>query len=431
MGKKKIEQLDPRIKNINGKISDSLKKADGLRFQLSNLTNNSSRIRLVTVRLKEIEDQYRKRGALHLLGIDSTYREFKAEQKNYSPDGIAAYKKKLEEELEGLERQRQQYVQELQATRLRLAEEAARQAKLEQEKRLQQAKAKEAEKAKRVEAHKNKLAKAASNTKTSKIVPPKSNIVSAFFPKNTAGLLVTASHEISVPWEDVSFKDGYLVLKYRDSYYQTYNAKCKKFLNEIRSHYSFRGVPELQAVVAGREIIRIINEEVLFFHIEFLTDSGTLFNTAYSKASVKKWSHYTKAYYRQHLKFAVQSRCLERLCELSHADFPIVPVGELVKTRSGSVQVHHSFIFPVVAKSGIKIIWESTEESKASYVFEGDLGYYKSAQRIYDYIVGDTTNKRETLIHSSSLQQQLEYERRIRHTYFSEWNAELGFVTRC
>lgn len=430
MGKKKKEQLDPRLKNINGKISDCLKKADGLRWQLSNLHNNASRSRLAAVRLKEIEDQYRKRGALHLLSIDSAYRELKAEQKNYSPEGIAAYKKKLEEELAGLEQQRQQYVQELQTTRLRLAEEAARQAKLEQEKRLQQAKAKEAEKLKRAEAHKTKLAKAAGNAKPGKPALPKPNPVSVPPPKNTVGLMATGSLQISVPWEDVGFKDGYLVLKYRGSYFQTYHAKCKKFLNEIKSHYSFRGVPELQAIVAGRQIVKIINEEVLFFHIEFLTDSGILFDTNYQKVSVKKWSHYTKAYYRQHLKFAIQPRCLERLCELSHADFPIVPVGELVKTSSGSVQVHHSFLFPVVARSGIKLVWESTEESKASYVFDSDLNFYRSAQRVYDYIVGDTTNKRETLIRSPRLQQQLDFERKIFHTYFTEWNAEVGLVTR-
>lgn len=226
-------------------------------------------------------------------------------------------------------------------------------------------------------------------------------------------------------WEDVYFADGYVLVRYNNRSYKKYVSEAKKFFNDIKSHYTFMNVPRLQVVIRGPVISEIKNEEVLFFHIELFSASGSVFDHSYvSDKKIYNWSKYTKGYYRKHLPFALHSHCLTKLCKVCDPTLPIIPVSEVVINSKGSKSIHNSFLFPVRTKSGVKVVWESVEDSKASYVFEIKGDYWACAQKIYDYISGETVNKRSTLVANSDLKSQLNMKPRVMHTDLFTW--ELG-----
>ncbi len=418
MGKKRHKKQnknpvgDPRLHVVELKIRHCLIKTEELKASLAELNKRVGQQNQMASEIKQIETDYRKRGALEFLKVNSKYRDLKANLNRLSPEAVADYKKKLSQRIANQENLYRNYTQELNATREAIAKERAVREKLEQElhsKRLKEKNAQEAAKAKA-------LKEEALNRELENKYRKASEIVTC----------VIASNEISIAWKDISFGDGYVIFRYRGRVFRKYIKESKKYLNEIKAHYSSRNVPEIRAQLSGGEISRILNAEVLFYHIEFLTDCGTLFDKSYRITSVKKWDNYNKNYYNRHLKFAFESKCLAYLCDISHPTLPIIPTGELFKTTSGSSQIHPSFLFPIESRNGLKLIWESTEESKASYIFACQQDFFESAQSIYDYIVGETINKRETLIRSTSLQKQLRLDHRVRHASFNDWHSEIN-----
>ena len=125
------------------------------------------------------------------------------------------------------------------------------------------------------------------------------------------------------------------------------------------------------------------------------------------------------------MPFAFSTYTLKKLCEYSDPSLPIIPVAEAVINSSGGKTIHNSFLFPLRSYYGIYLIWESVEESKASYVFKlKDFGE-DELQVLFDYIAGETPNKRWALINSRQLQQQLSMKARIMHKDLKQWELEI------
>ena len=227
-------------------------------------------------------------------------------------------------------------------------------------------------------------------------------------------------------WKDVIFADYYVLVRHNNRLYKKYVSKARKIYNDIKHYYSFKQVPYLQVVICGQAILEIKNEEVLFFHVELFSESGSVFGDAHVGAGkITKWSKYTKRYYKNHLPFLLQTYCLQKLCEVCDPNLPIIPVAEVVINSKGAKSLHNSFLFPVKTRSGIKMVWESVEVSKASYVFHVKTDYWQCAQNVYDYVCGETINKRSELVADSSLQSQLNMKQRILHTDLYTWGLSI------
>src|SRR5690606_34711632 len=75
-------------------------------------------------------------------------------------------------------------------------------------------------------------------------------------------------------------------------------------------------------------------------------------------------------------------------------NYPIIPVMEYYTLFSTKKIIRDSFLFTTEYDSHFYIIWESTEERKATYVFKSKReNYDDERQRIFDYI--STTQKRK------------------------------------
>lgn len=223
-------------------------------------------------------------------------------------------------------------------------------------------------------------------------------------------------------WKNINFCDGYVEFKINHYYHKFRVEQSKRYLNSIKFYYSFKNVPKLEIVISGTEIVEIKNIEILFYHIDFLTISGQSFETV--KFDISNLKKYTNTYYKKHIPFAFTTESLKFLCEICDETFPIIPMPELVINSGKSKVIHNSFLF----KCGNKLIWESIEPSKATYIFEF-INFDNDAQQLFDYITNENNrNKRQNLIHNFELLGTLKLYNRIFHKHFSEWKNVINCI---
>ena len=224
---------------------------------------------------------------------------------------------------------------------------------------------------------------------------------------------------IFLDWKNIIFRDGFIEIKINSHYEQIKIEESKQYLETIKFYYSFKNVPKLEIVISGTKIIEIRNIEVLFYHIDFLSIVGHTFET--ESFEISKLKRYDKTYFLKFLPFAFTKNSLSFLCEICDENFPIIPMPELIIGRNETKVIQDSFLF----KCNNKLIWESIEHSKASYVFEFS-SFDEDAQRLLDYITNEKiTNKRQKLIRSYELKKELMFYNRIYHNNFYEWKIEI------
>lgn len=239
----------------------------------------------------------------------------------------------------------------------------------------------------------------------------------------------SSTTSIKIPWDWISFGESTIIIQYKGNFYSKYNRDCKKYFNEIKSIFKFRNAPDLEVKFSNGKILEIINEEVLYFYLKFLPDCFTLFNKIKNTTTIFKWKSYTKSYYRDKLSFLWIKKSLEFLCESSDNNNPIIPAPEMIKNRNGKEEINYSFIFPLRNQNGnTYLVWESIEESKATYVFNAEDKFEKCTQKLFDFIVSDFVNKRESLIANCELQKVLKFKRRIYHTNYADWKSEINKI---
>ena len=227
-------------------------------------------------------------------------------------------------------------------------------------------------------------------------------------------------------WQNVFFGDGYITIKFKDHWYRKDIIQSKKFVNDIKHYYTFHNVPKLRVILEGLTIKTIENQEVLFYHIDFLSVTALSFGIVKLEPfQINKWKIYTKYYYKIYLPFLFHTDTLKRLSEYCDTNLQIIPIGERVINSNGFQVIRNSYLFPMKSKVGVYLIWESVEEATASYVFHLSFFDNENIQNIFDYIAGDTINKRSTLVNSKSLQAKLKMAKRILHTDLASWDFEV------
>jgi hypothetical protein len=396
MRKKKKQKIDPRLKSILTRIEECEKN-------IKHFNNDIFETKLISEKAKKLKDDitqtessYRRINMSQMLEQNLSYRQKKKEYQEAEEKHKRFNTKNILKQLE-IEQKRL----------LNLNQELEKIQKIIQIEHLQK-----------------KL------TKPSKI---KRKSSTAFFDHkpNYISNNKTNPLEITIKpsWGNIYFSDGYITIIHENRSYKKYISQSKKYLNHIKSYYSFKNVPNLEIVVCGNEICEIKNEEVLFYHIVFLSSAGSSFgNVNYRSVNIDIWKKFTKSYYKKHLPFVFHTRSLKKLCEICNDNSPIFAVPEAVINSNGSKAIHNSFLFPINTKSGNKIIWESVEESKASYIFDNIDESFQDIQNLIDYIRGDTPNKRETLIHSPKLGQELRMKKRLFHTSYLDWEQEIELL---
>lgn len=143
-------------------------------------------------------------------------------------------------------------------------------------------------------------------------------------------------------WSDVEFADGEIYIRHKGRVCRMPIQESRAYLNDIKAYYTFKNVPQLQVVVTDGKV-EVKNTHSLFYHIKFLTLAGTEFGSIrYQKHNVRGWSQYKKEYYNRHLSFLFNKDTLRKLCAVCDANWPIIPVAELVVNSNGKKTIHNS-----------------------------------------------------------------------------------------
>lgn len=267
------------------------------------------------------------------------------------------------------------------------------------------------------EKSKNRIAKIKSKTTSSSTQSNHANDSSSFIAK----IETNNTYRYDVDWDCISFDDGCIKVQLGTRKFDDFAlSESRRSLNVIKPLYRFRHAPKLHMQVVGNKIVRIVNIDVLFYYIRFLSFSDSFNrNLLNTQVLIRGFKNYSKKFYQTYLPDIFLPRCFNYLCQFCLEHLPIVPIPEMVKHNTGKQEVHDSFLFPVKEKKGIYWIWESIEESKASYVFKTTSE--KDLQQLFDYLTGNATNKRENLIHNTKLSKALHLQDRFLHTDESHW----------
>jgi len=406
--KQKNKIADAKLNALTQQKKASQNQIDRLQSQITSLQRQYEQEKKNRNAASEIENSYKKNRMTHLLNLNKTYTELK---KTIKLTSSSTFENKLSNLRATVSKTRKKLLQADKEIANR-HDELKKQEALNKSKKLltstnkKQATPKPNKKKNTQETH--------SKPKFSPIYSPTFNVGTVTF---------------DAEWENVGFADGFITIKHKGHWYRKYIIQSKKYLNEIKHFYKFHNVPKLRIILSGSTIKTIENQEVLFYHIDFLNIAASNFGfIKLSPFRLKNWKKYTKQYYKINLSFVFHTQTLKRLCEYCDPNLPIIPVGEAVINSSGSKTIHNSFLFPMKSKTGHSIVWESIEEAKASYIFSLNSFSDKDVQTLFDYIAGDTPNKRWTLINSKMLQERLKMKSRVVHTDLSSWDFEIRLL---
>jgi len=226
---------------------------------------------------------------------------------------------------------------------------------------------------------------------------------------------------LQISWDNIIFCNEFIKIKVNNVIYKAYYKDSQENFNIFKQSFKLINTPKIEIKVNHNEV-KVLNEPVLFFHFKFFKQTGTHFtyiNNYHSPTFT--WKQYTKEYYKEHLSYLFVTKSLKKLFELSNARESIIPIAEASINRNGNLVYTEAFLFRVSSF----VVWESTEPSRATYVFNIKSNPEVEIQVLYDYISGDTISKRETLMNSKDLRLKLNFKDRIIHNLYNNWLQNL------
>lgn len=381
-----ISKLDEEFNKLTIQVQKLDKKISVIKHHQQNIENYKKSI-------NEIEKTYKKNNLLSQIKFNSDYANLKNLIKNNYTGEIS----KIEAEILNLTDKVKKNRSDYEIINIRIKQESRKK------------KVEEILQPMPITTQKTKIVKAV-NTK----VPP-----------------VAKTYCTEIDWRNVKFGDGFIQIACNSKLFRVIEKKSISSLNKILHYYNFHNIPKLKIEIYYENYVKILNEEILFFNISFLKVVCSNFGFIRpERFKIQAWRNYDKRYYKNTLPFALHTKTLKQLCEYSSDNLPIIPTAEVVLNSSGSKIIHHSFLFILwnTRRKEYILVWESVEESKASYIFKigNNLENTQILQGIFDYIAGENINKRSTIIQNSNLQKSLKFHKRIYHTDFNNWNLELS-----
>lgn len=408
-------KIDNTIANLNNQRKVQQSKYNNLRSKLIKLKENDISINSTKNKLTEIEKNYRAKNMLDKLSMNTTYVRLKKNMLNPNKKKVESEINKVQSELANARKKIDEIDSLIKKHKSKLDNSTGSKGEILQESN------KNKTNNNNQPLHKSNSIK---NKKTYR-QPILQNINNP-----NLGINKTSKGTYIISWNNITFNDGFITIYIFGHNYNITIQESKFYFNSIRHYYNFHNIPKLEVKITGTKPTIIKNAEVLFYHIDFMSTMGSTFDVGgiYSYKA-KRWKRYTKYFYKKHLPFILHTSSLKKLCEYSDDKSSIIPIGEVVINNSGSKIIHNSFLFSINSKNKSTLVWESVEPGKASYIFDVTVNKSKYIQRIFDYIVGNTTNKRHTLIHSKMLQDQLKFQTRVYHnTTFVEWDNSIKSV---
>jgi hypothetical protein len=395
-------------------------------IKLLNNKNIKEKINKITNKIKAIENNYRKANIENQLNFNTEYLKLKINIKKLEKNNLEKEKIIISNNIQTLH-------VEIKNINFRI-DELMNQKNKEKKEIKENKEKKEIKENKNIESSKNKIKNENNTINNTNEINNQKDIDTKKAKKN----IRFSFREISsnqndfigeeVSWENIEFYDGYIKVKHKGNLYTKNIKKSKKILNSIKHYYKFHNVPKLKITTKRNTITKLENEEYLFFHIAFLNvTASNIDNFEKNNFQISNWTKYNKDFYKNNLPILFKTVALKKLCEISYSSAPIIPVGEII-INNGKIKIHSSFLFPIKSINGCFIVWESTEESKASYVFKISTFNDLNIQEIYNYISSNIQNKREKLIYSKDLKNHLKLQYRIVHTDLNDWKNKLSHI---
>ena len=216
-------------------------------------------------------------------------------------------------------------------------------------------------------------------------------------------------------------------MKIKNKFFKKYSEIASASLNSIKPYYRFKKIPKLKIHLYSNNKLKIINESVLFFHINMLRSAGNLFGNNFNISFNSMLNNFQLSYYNKHLKHLFHTKSLKYLCQICHPKLPIYPIPEIIISSNQKPEIHDSFIFQVESGNKIYLIWESTIEKKATYIF---LRQKSNIHLLFNYMTGENSNKRLTLIQNEEIKAHLSFVDRVVHNYYADWKKRIEYVLK-
>lgn len=245
---------------------------------------------------------------------------------------------------------------------------------------------------------------------------------------------------ISLPWTDIVFYDGKINYQIDKFDIKTLTVRRKWMIacqvdsskavyNKLKSIFMIRNAEPIRLHIVNNIIKEVDNIEVLDYYFLILKNSQKRHDFTFGEGDkiATVYRKFTRNFYRDKLKSILKDNFINFLCEIALNELPIVPVTEHIVNASGGESYHMSLLFPLGGGDKIYWCWEGLADGKATYIFESTkLTYIDDAQNVYNFITGDTVNKRSALTNSYNLRRQLRMVKKLSHKDYTTWSKSVS-----
>ncbi len=230
--------------------------------------------------------------------------------------------------------------------------------------------------------------------------------------------------EQDVPWDEVVFKDGGLLI----------NANSEKNLylpctesKEVFNHFNYaftERIPPLRIRLHSKNPIEIVRTPELDEIFRFLTIQNDIrLGNFFKHKELYDLIVHSKTDFHQSFLPKDRTPYFQYLVEKQSPDHRYVPMFE---TDGDS---EDSFLFTIQGNNNLFIVWESLRPNTATYVFPVEkINYERFLQSLYDYACSDIDYKRRRVHHGvidglHGIKGSI-----VNHYDFQQWKTELDMI---
>jgi hypothetical protein len=207
-----------------------------------------------------------------------------------------------------------------------------------------------------------------------------------------------------VDWNDVVFDDGSLGFRLNNRVLgplrQQMSLKCFELIKPL--FYRFNLEP-VYLKVRGTEILEVENLDSLKDVVLFLD-----FHNRIKRNSFHSLIEFSQLYIElskisnirlfDFYRLSNKSEYFKELCILQSDRYKVLPLIEVKRSHNGQTTTSDTFIFSIVRDNKVYLVWESTEEQMATYLFQTNTEeYQKKLYELYLFISGGEERKRLSL----------------------------------
>jgi hypothetical protein len=238
---------------------------------------------------------------------------------------------------------------------------------------------------------------------------------------------------LEIGWSNVIFEDFNILVKYGNNYSRPFPiAESRKSFKFLKKYILSLKLEPLNVLLIGNQIKEVKNIEQLKDMVTILKVKHEFLEQFEKEKSVSIKSILTfieplsSSFLIEIAKASAEEvNCIDYLSELQDTNFKPVPAFEVVP-HGNSMTTEDTFIFTVQSQMHLYLVWESTLNGRATYIFVTDSDHYEmTIQSIYDYIASHQKAKRMKLRKKDEHTAELNYHAYITHSSFSHWKEKL------